>query len=282
MKRRELLALFGQAGAALAQQAQNPSPMVDHSRRHPRLSENAVAGDRHTIDPGTLFLPKKRKLRGTAPLLVHFHGTASIAEACASRLRCAVITVVGRSGSAAYAQPFTDGARFGAMIEEAEAKAGVRFRPLTISHWSAGYGAPREILKQDRYYARVDRLLAIDSIHTGYTNGKPGPVESEIGIDSLDIFVRFARDAIKGRKRMLVTHSEIFPGTFASTTEVADYLVRATGMTRRPVLRWGPMGTQQISEARAGRLRIIGYAGNSAPDHVDQLHALYDLLKMLG
>ena len=34
------------------------------------------------------------------------------------------------------------------------------------------------------------------------------------------------------------------------------------------------MGTQQLSEVRQGKFLLAGYAGNSAPDHVDQLHAL--------
>jgi hypothetical protein len=38
---------------------------------------------------------------------------------------------------------------------------------------------------------------------------------------------------------------------------------------------------QQTSEARAGRFELIGYAGNSAPDHVDQLHAIPELLRRL-
>ncbi|MCX6627142.1 MAG: hypothetical protein NTW28_05885 [Candidatus Solibacter sp.] len=75
--------------------------------------------------------------------------------------------------------------------------------------------------------------------------------------------------------------SEIFPGTFASTTETADYLLQQLNLTRRPVLKWGPMGLQQLSEARAGKFLLLGYAGNSAPDHVDQLHSLPVYLKWL-
>ena len=41
------------------------------------------------------------------------------------------------------------------------------------------------------------------------------------------------------------------------------------------------MGTQQLSEVRQGKLLVIGYAGNSAPDHVDLLHALPELLQMI-
>jgi hypothetical protein len=84
-----------------------------------------------------------------------------------------------------------------------------------------------------------------------------------------------------GRKRLIVTHSEIFPGTYASTTETADFLLARLGLKRRAVLKWGPMGTQQLSETRAGKFLLLGYAGNSAPDHVDQLHSLPVFLKWL-
>ena len=80
---------------------------------------------------------------------------------------------------------------------------------------------------------------------------------------------------------MIVTHSEIFSGTFASTTETADYLAGQLGLRRRALLRWGPMQTQQLSETRAGKFLSIGYAGNSAPDHVDQLHSLPEYLRWI-
>jgi hypothetical protein len=91
--------------------------------------------------------------------------------------------------------------------------------------------------------------------------------------------VRFARDAAAGKKQFIVVHSEIFPGTFASTTETADYLLEQLGLKRQAVLRWRPLQTQQLSETVQGKFRVAGYAGNSAPDHVDLLHALPDFLK---
>ena len=118
-------------------------------------------------------------------------------------------------------------------------------------------------------------------MHTGYAGDKPGPLESKLDPDPLAVWLQFARDAVAGRKRFLVTHSEIYPGTFASTTETSDYLVAQLGLKRRPVLRWGPMGLQQLSEVHAGRMDIIGYAGNSAPDHVDQLQSLPVFLRWL-
>ncbi len=91
-------------------------------------------------------------------------------------------------------------------------------------------------------------------------------------------FASFARAAVRGEKRFLVAHSEIFPGTFASTTETADWLLRTLGLRRTPVLRWGPRGMQQLSEVHPGRFELLGFAGNSAPDHVDHLHAMPELL----
>lgn len=41
------------------------------------------------------------------------------------------------------------------------------------------------------------------------------------------------------------------------------------------------MKTQILSEAKRGGLLVVGFAGNSAPDHVDQLHSLPEFLGWL-
>jgi hypothetical protein len=202
-------------------------------------------------------------------------------EVAGAQNKVAVIAVQAGAGSASYTRLFEDPARFPALIKEAETKAGVRFGRVMLGGWSAGCGAIRQILRDPASYARVDAALMIDGIHTDYVDGKPGPLESKIGGGNLEIWQQLARDAIVGRKRAIVTHSEIFPGTFASTTETADYLLKELNLVRRPVLKWGPMGLQELSEARAGRFLLIGYAGNSAPDHVDQLHSLPVYVKWL-
>ena len=93
--------------------------------------------------------------------------------------------------------------------------------------------------------------------------------------------VRCARVASRGDKRFLITHSEIFPGSFASTTETTDYLVQALGLRRTSVLRWGPRGMQQLSEVKTGRFEIEGFAGNAGPDHIDQFHGMPEFLRTL-
>jgi hypothetical protein len=264
--------------AKVTRSAQNPSPMVEHARTHPRLKEEAPEGRREKLSRGTLFIPAG--LKGErVPLFVHFHGASWLAEVAAAKWgKSAVIAVNLGQGSATYAKPFADGKAFTALLKEAEEKAGVRFGPVGLTAWSAGYGAVREVLKTDDGYERVGFVLLLDGLHAGYEGDGPGPLESKLVAADLEPFVRFAKDAAAGKKRMIVTHSEVFPGTFASTTETADFLLHAAGIKRKPVLKWGPMGMQQLSEAREGKLLVAGYAGNSAPDHVDQLHSLPEFL----
>jgi hypothetical protein len=276
---RRTLFLLALCAVARAQPPQNPSPMVEHTREHPRLEEESPAGRREALELGTLFLPSALEHKRTAPLLIFFHGGKWLPEAAAARDRMAVISIQIGAGSGVYARAYTDPQRFGNLLREAEQKANTKFAPVTLGGWSAGCGAIREILKSPAAYAQVDRVLAIDGIHTDYAGGKPGPLESQLTTENLDGWLRLARDAIAGKKRLLVTHSEIFPGTFASTTETADYLLAQLGLKRRAVVRWGPMQTQELSEVRAGRFRLIGFAGNTAPDHVDQLHSLPEYLK---
>ncbi len=266
--------------AAFAQQAQNPSPMVEHARAHTRLPQETPAGRRETLELGTLFLPQQLRLKATTPLFIHFHGGAWLPEVAATKVgKTAVLSIQIGAGSSAYAKPFSDPQLLTRLLNEAESKTGVKFAPLTLTAWSAGYGAVREILKTPEHYARVERVLLIDGLHSGYLEDKPGPQESKLESAGLEIFLQFARDAVAGRKQMIITHSEIFPGTYASTTETADWLLAQLGLKRQAVLKWGPLGTQQLSEARAGQFRVLGFAGNAAPDHVDQLHSLPDYLR---
>lgn len=221
-----------------AQTPQNPSPMVEHTRPHPRVKETTVPGSRYGFDGATLFVP--RRLGPRHRLLVFFHGGTWLPEVAASENRMAVIT-------AETAEP----AELLKLLAEAQRVSHVRFNRLILGGWSAGCGTIRGLLHDPEIYNRVNGVLCIDGMHTGYTHGTPGPLESDIDTSKLQIWVRLAKAAIAGQKRFVVTHSEIFPGTFASTTETADYLLSEVGLKVRPVLKQGPMSTQQLSEARA-------------------------------
>ena len=273
-----LIALLAQASP------QYPSPMSDSTRPHPRVERYEVAGRRVPLSLGTLYVSPAFDAAAPHTLLMHFHGAPWIVEHHVREQlpHAALVTVQIGSGSRVYADAFADPARFAAVLEEAESRlreltgqVSTR-RSLVLSSFSAGYGAIRSILSRPEDARRVDAVLLADSLHASYLGDSSVPRAADLPVDlgSLEPFLEFADAAAAGRKRMWVTHSEVYPGTYASTTETADALLRRVGLTRQPVLRAGPIGMQQLSETSRGQFRVTGYAGNSAPDHMDHLYAL--------
>jgi hypothetical protein len=279
------LLILVSAPNSFAQQQQNPSPMVEHTRTHPRLAETTPPGLRQKLSIGTLFVPEKLKGKRNVNLLLFFHGGNWLPELAATQQRnLVVLTVQAGAGSSTYEKLFANPATFPNLLAEAQTAAGVPFHEIELGGWSAGCGALRQILSDPASYARVSRVLCIDGVHAGYLNDTPPPAATEPQLEprNLASWLHFGADAIAGKKHLILTHSEIFPGTYASTTETADELLRQWKLTPHPVARWGPMGTQMLSETRAGNLLIVGFAGNSAPDHVDQLHSLPQYLRWLA
>jgi hypothetical protein len=257
--------------------------MVEHTRAHPRLTQATPPGQRQKLTLGTLFVPERLKGKRQINLLFFFHGGDWLPElAVAQQRNMAVLTVQAGAGSSTYEKLFADPAKFLALLAEAQAAAGVTFGEVELAGWSAGCGALRQILSDPTSYDRVSRVLCIDGVHAGYLDDTPAPSEPQLEPKNLQSWRRFGTDAIAGKKHLIITHSEIFPGTYASTTETADDLLRHWGLTLHPVVRWGPMGTQMLSETKAGSLLVVGFAGNSAPDHVDQFQSLPEYLRWLS
>ncbi|MDQ4079826.1 MAG: hypothetical protein M3125_03635, partial [Gemmatimonadota bacterium] len=268
---------------------QNPSPMVEKTRAHERLSPQTLAGVGPSFigpagKPVELLIPANA--RDSVDLVIHFHGGAWLpqqAVAGLARQTASAVVNLG-AGSGTYHRAFANPLVFDSLlagVSRALAATGTtaRLGRLSLVGFSAGHGAIRAIIREPRHFARVDGILLLDGMHTSYVpEGTVLAAGGALDTTNLVAFADFARAAIRGEKRFVVTHSEIFPGTFASTTETANWLLRALGLRRTAVLGWGPRGMQQTSEVIAGRFEVLGFAGNSAPDHVDHLHAMPELL----
>ena len=266
--------------------AQNPSPMVETTRAHERLPETPPPGTRLELDAGLdapvrLYLPPSD--RDPERLLVHFHGAAYVPEHAVHDApgAWALATVHLGAGSGVYDQAFAEPAAFRRLLDVARAGMAEAGNPeprpddVVLSGFSAGCAAIRAILRDPWAAGTVHAVLMLDGIHTGYLPPRtPLADGGRLDTEPLASLDAFARRALAGAKTMLVTHSEIFPGTFASTTETADWLLDRLGLERTPVLAWGPVGMQQLSHTRAGGFRLMGFAGNTAPDHVDHFHGL--------
>ena len=281
--------------SAPAPTPQQASPMMESTRRHERLTMRAFPGMLRTTvsvagQPVELFIPAGVRSRRSVDLLIHFHGASWIAQQAASRLKTPtlVATINLGAGSGVYDRSFREPAVFDSLLARlmedvrTATERPVKTGRVILTGFSAGHGAIRAILREPRHQERVDAVLLMDGFHTSYVpEGKVLANGGALDSTNLLAIARYARAAVDGGKRLLMTHSEIFPGTFASTTETADWLVWRLEVPRLPVLRWGPRGMQQLSEVHAGNFRVLGFAGNTAPDHVDHYHAMPELLRAL-
>lgn len=274
--------------------SQNPSPMRETTRMHSRLVPGDDPGLALRIDsilpaPVEVFVPARVRGTSNIPLLLHFMGAPWVARRAVAAAGVPVIvasTMLG-NGSAANARPFADPRVFPRLLEAiarrvAAATGDVTVGDLYLSAWSAGYGAIRALLSDTSLAERPRGILLLDGLHVSYIPERRPLADGGV-LDSANLapFLAFAHRAARGDRRFIITHSEIFPGTFASTTETADWLLAAMGMVRTPVLEWGPAGTQVLSRATRAGFEVLGLAGNTAPDHVDHLHGMGPFVRAL-
>lgn len=276
-------------------QSQNPSPMVETTRLHERLTAGQLTGVlREVPGPGDrpieIFVPGGTLVSEPITAVIHFHGAAWIPHQATAGLGHNAISAVVNlgAGSSVYDRAFSDAAIFPgvlrSIVDEVAVVLGgpVRVGNLVLVAFSAGHGAVRAILRDEASFSSISSVLLLDGMHTSYApEGRVLAEGGSLDLDNLTAFAAYARAAMSADRRFLVTHSEIFPGTFASTTETADWLLQELGLRRTAVLRWGPRGMQQLSEVQEGGFELLGYAGNSAPDHIDHFHALPELLARL-
>jgi hypothetical protein len=272
---------------------QFPSPMVDYIRRHERIENKDVPGVSIVLKdvlskPVEVYFTDKSNESGLMDLLIHFHGLSYVPKhAVYDSNHPLLLAIVNLgSGSSVYENAFKDESVFPKLVEmiykTASERNAAKIKPARIylSSFSAGYGAVRAILKN--HQPMVNGIVLLDGLHTDYIPSRRVLSQGgKLNDENLKGFIQYARLAMDNKKKFLITHSEIFPGTYASTTETADFLIRSLNLQRRPVLKWGPVGMQMLTETRAGGLTILGFAGNSAPDHVDHFQGLPVFLKMV-
>lgn len=278
--------------------SQYPSPMQENVRKHTGIHFNPDGqGISFKINllfdkPAYFFIPAKSLKAKRYDVLIHFHGNKDIIDYAASRYHghLIAVSITLGAGSSVYSHAFDNPEQFQTLLDSVRVAVArqlhhsFRIRHVIISGFSAGYGAVRKILSNPNDFNLVNDVLLLDGLHADYIPDRT-PLADGGKIDSsqYDSFLKFCRLATQreSSKKFLFTHSEIFPGTFVSTTESADYLLQELHIKAYPVLKWGPGGMQQISEARKNHFEIMGFAGNSAPDHIDHLQGLWYFLNRM-
>jgi len=249
------------------------------------------------VDHVHLFTPDNYSVPddGFVFLTIHFHTAPWLAaeEHFRRGARNPLLIYSGFTGSSAYKEPFEDEDFFDRLLKEAAVclasetgRSNIHVGEIEISSFSAGYGAVREILRDPRHVQRIRTILLADSLYAGYVDPadpKRRPVYGHIAP-----FVEFARLAVKGEKRFLITYSGVVPGTYASTEECARAIVEKIGGKIKPATRPVHRTLSQDSKYPLvgcydrGGLHVWGYAGDDAKAHLAHVRALADFWTALS
>lgn len=228
-------------------------------------------GEQQGLPTGVMIAPP---LSGDRyDLLLHMHGGEAVRRVVApADLGLVIVTVDEGVGSKVYAEAFYGPEPLEELLEAVGQRlAPAVLRHLIISSWSAGYGGVREILTQ--HPTAASAVVLLDSVHAGY--GPDGETLVEAGLGP---FVSLAHRAILGETTMVLTHSDIRPPNFASTTEVADYLLGQVDGRRSYAGLVSTFGVEHKTSFERGQLAMRGYTGTTKGAHCAHLRMLAGIL----
>jgi len=236
------------------------------------------------VSMGQMIAPKAGGVRkdGGFDLVVHFHGHEPIRKEFVKTSKGVVLVGIDLGiGSGAYSNGFASPQTFTKLIASVEAEMAKRsgnpkahVRKLALSSWSAGYGAIEQILRQTGG-KNIDALVLLDSLHAGYENEQ----QKTLKVAQIEPFIQFAKRASQGKTFMFMSHSSIIPPGYASTTEVASYVVSTLGGRPKKANRQDVLGLDMIDRFDKGNFHMRGYTGDDKPDHCAHIGLMADVIK---
>lgn len=258
---------------------------------------------------GGFLVPEKLDISddGGVDVLIHFNG-AMMADADYrdSKTNAVVMSIAIKEivGSAGYARMFENPGHLDRVLDtlfshlkKSTHNKKLHLRRLGLVSWSAGMGAVGKILRSPKWAARVDTVVLLDSLHTGYVgkDGRPlvkrehaamGLGEGAVDKRSLAPFVKFAELAAAGKKTFVLSASAILPPNYASASETArvlfSQLAGKSVSDANDVDESHPNASHKMAlkfRGDVGNFHVLGWKGGGKRDHFDQLHLVGDILR---
>lgn len=283
----------GKDGAATAPSGEKRASGAPAKKRrggiHPCMTPDPGWGiyDKWSNEPtiGQMIMPHKGGITksGGFDLIVHFHGHEPIRKEFVKVAKGSVLVGIDLGiGSGVYASTFAAPNAFPQLIASVEAamakktgNAKAHVRKLTLSSWSAGYGAIEQILRQP-IGKSVNAVVLLDSLHTGYVDERSKALKTQ----QIDVFVDYAKRAAKKQAFMFMSHSSIIPPGYASTTEVASYVIGELKGKPKKAKRADVLGLDLIRRFDKGDFHVRGYTGDDKPDHCAHIGLMADIVRV--
>ena len=220
-------------------------------------------------------------------LLVHFHGAEPVRKQLA--LDDSELVIVGVDAgtlSSHYARVLSSEGAFASLIASIEHEvaratrhAGAHARSITLSAWSAGYGAVAQVLSRPDAQ-RLAGIILLDSLHASYAHGAGSlggaylSKDRRVDTTALGPFLSFAKQAALGGPFFYLTHSAVGTDGYASTAEVASAVLEEVGAPVHEVTANPEDALKSTRMSDQGRFFLRGYGGRTKEDHCAQLRLL--------
>ncbi len=288
-------------GVLAAAAAEWPVPPPMSKRVISLSSTNELRGTQVQLeDRGvkfTLFLPNgwTNTMSSNAVLFAHFHTVAwfAIQEHVRRDAREPLIVFALGEGSSTYRAPFEDTNRFGRILELAQselkkrgAAADTRVAQVDVSSFSAGYGAVRELMKSPEYFKIIRRIVLLDSMYASLEPEERGATNRRPQSAQIDVWVPFAKAAMRGEKTFVLTHSQVPTTSYTSSFECAGALLQrinlnAHGVATNSIPAASDPNFPLLSRADSRGFHAWSYAGVDAQAHLTHVRHMADVWRVL-
>lgn len=300
------LALALSAGNLPAQTASENTPVFPPAMSQRTLTEPSeplpgtnlsfIEGDKEFI----LFIPHDWKIpaSGELSLLVGFQIQAwhLVQEDIRRGGHHLILAVHVGEGTPANSRAFEDPERFGRLLKIVEEKvreksgaATAKVTTLDFAAYGGGYGAIRTLLKDPDTAKMVQRLVLCDAMYASYDKTSPGTEANgrrKIDPAQMTSWLPMAQAAAEGKKTFVLTHSQILPGSYASTLECGLALAEAVGAeVVKPEVDSSAAANDEnyalLTQADKKHFHVWGYNGVNNEGHATHLRHLGDIWKVL-
>lgn len=258
--------------------------------------DNPWPGDTMEFTDGdrkfTLFIPSAYKPGKAINLTIHFHSAIwhAIQEHLDRGATDPVIAFYPGEGSTIYSKSFDDKQRlsrwFGIVAQQCikrGAPSDAKVMSLSISSFSAGFGAVRQVIKDETAFKMLRRVVLCDSMYGSLdeTAATRTPAKEHI-----ECWKALAEAAIKGEKTFCVSYSQVPTPDYASSSECAAALVRLLGGDLKTVEKGTLSATLDhefplLDRFDKGNFHVWGYGGEDGQAHMTHARHLADLWKAL-
>ena len=209
-------------------------------------------------------------------VLIHFNGAEAARKLLVQVAGGISLVLLDRGSPGEYSRMFGSTAVFPELYRSIEAglkrhcgDSRAHIRHLALSSWSAGTVAITKLFAQKQ--PGIDAAIVLDGLHSGWAMNAPHvPELSSLNPEFIRSAIDFAQRALRGETIFVLTHSNVEPGSYPSTSLTAELLVSELGQKST---RLSPEAQRfgQVSALDVRGLHVWGFRGGNELAHCAQI-----------